>query len=91
MHANRLLKALALLSALALVGGCGSNEPKPNQVMLMPAPAIYEEGKIDPFTDNDPVSRGVQPGILYATDRAVATATGGHCLQQNLVCVLEAS
>ena len=38
----------------------------------MPAPGIYEEGKIDPFIDNDPISRGVQPGILYATDRAPA-------------------
>ena len=49
-----------------------SNKPAPNQVFLMPAPGIYEEGKIDPFIDNDPISRGVQPGILYATDRAPA-------------------
>ena len=62
---------LSLLVALA-VAGCGGNKPKPNQVFLMPAPGIYEEGKIDPFIDNDPISRGVQPGILYATDRAPA-------------------
>ena len=40
----------------------------------MPAPGIYEEGQIDPFIDNDPIGKGVQPGVLYATDRAVAAA-----------------
>ena len=61
-----------LIAALVATGGCGGNKPKPNQVYLMPAPGIYEEGRIDPFIDNDPISRGVHPGILYATDRAVA-------------------
>jgi esterase/lipase superfamily enzyme len=45
------------------------------QLNLMPAPDIYDDGNIDPFTDNDPISAGVQPDILYATDRAPA-ATG---------------
>jgi hypothetical protein len=38
----------------------------------MPAPDIYEDGRIDPFIDDDPISRGLQPGILYATDRRPA-------------------
>ena len=62
------------VALLAATGGCGGNKPKPNQVFLMPAPGIYEEGRIDPFIDNDPISRGVHPGILYATDRAVAAS-----------------
>lgn len=63
--------ALILLTFVAL-SACGGNKPKPNRVFLMPAPGIYEEGQIDPFVDNDPISKGVQPGVLYATDRAVA-------------------
>ena len=66
------LTVIALTAMFALIAACGSNKPAPNQVFLMPAPGIYEEGKIDPFIDNDPISRGVQPGILYATDRAPA-------------------
>jgi len=61
-----------LFAVLAATGGCGGNKPKPNQVFLMPAPGIYEEGGIDPFIDNDPISEGLQPAVLYATDRAVA-------------------
>jgi len=63
-----------LIAVLAATAGYGGNKPKPNQVFLMPAPGIYEEGRIDPFIDNDPISRGVHPGILYATDRAVPSA-----------------
>ena len=66
------MRSLTLLVLGFGIAACGSNKPPPNQVYLMPAPGIYEEGKIDPFIDNDPISRGVQPGILYATDRAVA-------------------
>lgn len=56
-----------MLVALAVAGCAG----KPlNQIMLMPAPDVYEEGQIDPFVDNEAISSGVQPPILYATDRA---------------------
>jgi len=54
---------------LLAVAGCAGNKPLPNQIFLMPAPEVYEEGSIDPFIDNDPISRGVQPGVLFATDR----------------------
>lgn len=63
-----------IIIPLVAVTACGGNKPKPNQVFLMPAPGIYEEGRIDPFIDNDPISPEAQPGVLYATDRAVAEA-----------------
>ena len=72
MQHRNIHQFVGVVAAITLAAGCGGNKPKPNQVFLMPAPGIYEEGKIDPWIDNDPISRGVQPGILYATDRAVA-------------------
>ena len=62
-----------LLSLLALGAGCSSNKPKPNQVFLMPAPDVYEEGDIDPFDGNERIVQGDIRGLLYATDRAPAT------------------
>ncbi len=54
----------------AMLVGCGGTPP--NQVLLMPAPDVYDEGNIDPFVDNDPISAGGEPRMLYATDRAPA-------------------
>ncbi|MEM9304506.1 MAG: alpha/beta hydrolase [Pseudomonadota bacterium] len=68
---RRLRLSLITLLALALVA-CAS-KPARNQIFLMPAPDVYEEGRLDPFIDNDPISRGSLPTILYATDRAPAT------------------
>lgn len=62
------------LCAVILASGCATNQPAPSQIFLMPAPDVYEDGAIDPFIDNDPISRGVHPGILYATDRQPAGA-----------------
>jgi esterase/lipase superfamily enzyme len=62
--------ATFLITAL-LIAGCASKPT--HQIFLMPAPDVYIDGQIDPFIDNDPISRGVQPSILYATDRAPAT------------------
>ena len=75
MNPSRL--ALFIIT-FVVVTACGGNKPRPNQVFLMPAPGIYEEGRIDPFIDNDPISKGVQPGVLYATDRAVAAQDDGE-------------
>ena len=69
---SKIPQIFVLLLLFVTISGCGGNKPKPNQVFLMPAPGIYEEGKIDPFVDNDLISRGAQRGILYATDRAPA-------------------
>ncbi len=67
MNIRSILAATAVVIILPACGGTPVN-----QVLLMPAPDVYEEGEIDPFIDNDPVSRGVHPGILYATDREPA-------------------
>ena len=65
---------LALLAfAVAFAAGCSGQKPRPNQVFLMPAPDVYEEGDIDPFDGNERIVAGDIRGILYATDRAPAT------------------
>jgi esterase/lipase superfamily enzyme len=38
----------------------------------MPAPDVYDEGHIDPFTDSHPIDLIPYEGILYATDRKPA-------------------
>jgi esterase/lipase superfamily enzyme len=50
-----------------LVAGCASAPP--DRLELMPAPAVLQEGKIDPFERLDPASREIESDILYATDR----------------------
>jgi len=47
---------------------------KLNEINLMPAPDIYEDGTIDPFTDTNPIEKIPYEGILYATDRSPADA-----------------
>ena len=80
-RANRLKSLVRIACAVVMVTlaqGCAQNKPKPGEIFLMPAPGVYEEGRIDPFIDNDPISRGLQPGILYATDRAKAAPDDKH-------------
>lgn len=62
-----------LLATFAL-SACGGNKPKNNQIFLMPAPGIYEEGDLDPFIDQDPISLKGVASVLYATDREPADA-----------------
>lgn len=38
----------------------------------MPAPDVYGEGAVDPFTDTDPIEKIPYNGVLYATDRSPA-------------------
>lgn len=64
--------ATLLIAGVLLLAGCGGAPL--SQISLMPAPEVYEEGKIDPFLDNDPISRGQHPSLLYATDRAPVEA-----------------
>ena len=42
----------------------------------MPVPAIYEDGKIDPFAGEDRSYESGQPGIFYATLRPPASDGG---------------
>ncbi len=64
--------AALIFGAAILLGGCAGNKPATTQILMMPAPDVYGDGGIDPFIDNDPISRGMQPTVLYATDRAPA-------------------
>jgi esterase/lipase superfamily enzyme len=68
---------MVLMFVLAL-SGCAS-QPK-NQIMLMPAPDVFDQGDWDPFTDRDPVKDIPYGGILYATDREPARKEGQYYL-----------
>jgi esterase/lipase superfamily enzyme len=62
---------VSLLVCLCIgLAGCGGLGP--DQIFLMPAPDVYDEGVIDPFLDATPVSSLPYEGILYATDRLPA-------------------
>lgn len=63
---NRLLVLIVLGTSLF---GCGSTKPPSDQIFLMPAPDLYAEGDIDPFSDDEPIESEYQPRILFATDR----------------------
>lgn len=62
-------KKLFLLVPLILVACSGVG---PYQIYLMPAPRIYSETKIDPFSDESSKLPIPYEGILYATDRLPA-------------------
>lgn len=64
--------AYLVLCTLVLVG-CASDKPPANQVFLMPAPAVYGEGRIDPFGSNVLAADSPPPCVLYATDWAPTT------------------
>ena len=68
---------MVFLVALTLTG-CAS-QPK-NQIMLMPAPDVFDQGDWDPFTDRDPIKDIPYGGILYATDREPAQKEGQYYL-----------
>jgi len=63
-------RTASLLLILLFVTACTSGGNY--QLNLMPAPDVYDDGNVNPFVDNDPIRAGVQPEILYATDRAPA-------------------
>jgi esterase/lipase superfamily enzyme len=67
-----------MLLAIIIVSGCAS-QPK-NQIMLMPAPDVFDQGDWDPFTDRDPIKDIPYGGILYATDREPASGEEGYYL-----------
>jgi hypothetical protein len=62
-------------SAPWLLAGCASNKPPADQVFLMPAPAVYSEGRTDPLGSSASPADQPPPCILYATDRAPTTET----------------
>ena len=62
---------VSIFLVIAMVSGCATSG-EPYEIPLMPAPDVYDDGNIDPFVDDDPMSREAQPEILFATDRAPA-------------------
>jgi esterase/lipase superfamily enzyme len=60
------------LGLFLLVAGCASAPPY--RLELMPAPAVFQEGKIDPFARLSPDGRRIETNVLYATDRDPAGA-----------------
>ena len=68
---------MVLMFVLAL-SGCAS-QPK-NQILLMPAPDVFDQGDWDPFTDRNPIEDIPYGGILYATDREPAREEGRYYL-----------
>ena len=62
--------AMVLLATL-LLASCSSKGPY--QLNLMPAPKIYEEKAVSPFTEDLESLPITYDGILYATDRLPAT------------------
>jgi esterase/lipase superfamily enzyme len=64
----------ALMSVVAvLLAGCASAPL--GRTELMPAPAVFEAGRFDPFAQVPPEARRLETEILFATDRDPATAS----------------
>lgn len=63
---------LGLLTFAFILGLTACSTKKLNEIDLMPAPDVYEEGAVDPFTDTNPIEKIPYQGILYATDRSPA-------------------
>jgi hypothetical protein len=74
------LKILTLMVIATTVGACAS-QPK-DQIMLMPAPDVFDQGDWDPFTDRNPIKDIPYGGILYATDRLPAEKKGQYYLDE---------
>jgi esterase/lipase superfamily enzyme len=68
---NRRCGSAGLLVALILASSCASTPV--NRVELMPAPEIFDDGKMNPLPEQPPFERLPYGGVLYATDRAPAT------------------
>ncbi|MBW1788896.1 MAG: hypothetical protein JRK53_20155 [Deltaproteobacteria bacterium] len=63
--------AVNLFMGLALLlAGCVSQGPY--RINLMPAPEVYDEGKVDPFAGLEKIDSTHYSGIFYATDREPA-------------------
>ena len=56
-----------LIGLVLLMAACGSTGPY--KIELMPAPDVYDEDQITPFTDLRPLEQSELRGVLYATDR----------------------
>ena len=69
-YCNR--RTIIVLAVIALLSACASAPV--NQIDLMPAPDVYGDGLLDPLPEQEPFESIPYKGVLYATDRAPATA-----------------
>lgn len=71
---------------LLLIGlaACSSGSAGPYELELMPAPAVFEGGAIDPFAGRDRSAVRPFTEILYATDRMPNDGSGGSTEQYYL-------
>jgi hypothetical protein len=67
--------SLLLAVLLVFLGGCSSSGP--HTINLMPAPAVFAGGTIDPFPDQPPLTHS-DFGLLYATDREPTGSSTGN-------------
>jgi len=63
---------IIILTVTALLSACASAPI--DQMDLMPAPDVYGDGLLNPLPESNPFEKIPYNGILYATDRAPATA-----------------
>jgi esterase/lipase superfamily enzyme len=71
----------SLLLAAAMVSGCAS--PVFRTIDLMPAPAVFAGGAVDPFLKDPPPVNFGDFGLLYATDRKPAPDPGARPFYTN--------
>jgi len=69
-------QTLIVLVLVTSLSGCASQPV--DQLMLMPAPDVFDQGDWDPFGDRDPIEDIPYGGILYATDREPAETEGQY-------------
>jgi len=76
-----LRRASALFAALALFTACG---PKAyNEIELMPAPAIFADGQLDPFDNVQEQDFATRTQLFYATDRRPSSAEDKNAFYNN--------
>ena len=82
----RFLGSIAWVVLLVAASACSSG--KPYRIELMPSPAVYSSGILDPFAGSGPADPGYE--LLFATDREPAgdedkepyyTSARGHALR----------
>jgi len=60
-------RPVVALICVLLLAGCASAPL--DRTELMPAPAVFESGRFDPFAEVPPQGRRIETEILFATDR----------------------
>lgn len=75
------MRAVIGLTLLLTAAACG--EKSYNEISLMPPPAIYQQGALDPFAGRAPETIEPHTRLFYATDRRVAGPEDQQSLYAN--------